>query len=76
LLAGWTLQGSSGLNRAAYYIADRQLMPKIRSLVDFMGNRFGPQPFWDAALLQSRRKKKCATQKRQIKAWGARYGQT
>jgi DNA-binding transcriptional LysR family regulator len=58
LLPEWTLQGTFGINLTAYFFADRQLMPKIRSLVDFMANRFGRNPFWDIALQQTTRKKR------------------
>jgi DNA-binding transcriptional LysR family regulator len=57
LLRDWTLQGTFGVSLTAYFIADRQLMPKIRSLVDFLVKRFGRNPFWDVALQQVGRKK-------------------
>ncbi|MGH7783237.1 MAG: hypothetical protein ACREO5_05280, partial [Candidatus Binatia bacterium] len=64
LLPDWTLQGTFGLNLTAYFITDRQLMPKIRSLVDFMVQRFGRNPFWDVALEEARRKEKAKAKKK------------
>jgi hypothetical protein len=31
-------------------VADRQLAPKIRTLVDFLAERFGRSPAWDRGL--------------------------
>jgi DNA-binding transcriptional LysR family regulator len=50
LFPEWTLQGTFGTSLTAYFIADRHLMPKIRSLVDFLAKRFGRRPFWDKRL--------------------------
>lgn len=32
----------------AVYASRRQLSAKVRSLVDFLAGRFGPEPYWDA----------------------------
>jgi DNA-binding transcriptional LysR family regulator len=50
VLPEWTLQGTFGTSLSAHFIADRQLTPKIRSLVEFLVRRFGRHPFWDAGL--------------------------
>lgn len=34
----------------ALYPANRHLSPKVRAFVDFLAGRFGPVPYWDAAL--------------------------
>ncbi|MFV3077845.1 LysR family transcriptional regulator [Niveispirillum fermenti] len=34
----------------AVYPANRHLSPKVRAFVDFLAGRFGPVPYWDAAL--------------------------
>ncbi len=35
----------------AVYPQNRHLSPKVRVFVDFLANRFGPQPYWDCALI-------------------------
>jgi DNA-binding transcriptional LysR family regulator len=64
LLPDWTFQGTFGLNLTAYFITDRQLMPKIRSLVDFMVERFGRNPFWDVALEEARKTEQARSKKK------------
>lgn len=34
----------------AVYPHNRHLSPKVRAFVDFLAARFGPEPYWDAAL--------------------------
>lgn len=34
----------------AVYPQNRHLSPKVRAFVDFLAARFGPEPYWDAAL--------------------------
>jgi Na+/proline symporter len=48
--AGWTAHGTFGSSLTAYFIADRQLTPKIRTLVDFLVERFGKSPAWDRGI--------------------------
>lgn len=50
LLPGWVPMGTLGPSLMAYFIADRHLAPKIRTLVDFMVERFGRVPYWDRNL--------------------------
>jgi len=47
LLLDWTDSGSA---LHAVYPANRHLSPKVRAFVDFLAGRFGPAPYWDAAL--------------------------
>jgi DNA-binding transcriptional LysR family regulator len=47
LLPEWQPQGTFGSTLIAYFIADRHLAPKIRTLVDFLVKRFGRTPYWD-----------------------------
>lgn len=47
ILPDWTPQGTFGSSLTAHFISDRQLMPKIRTLVDFLVSRFGRRPPWD-----------------------------
>ena len=72
LLPDWTLQGTFGLNLTAYFIADQQLMPKIRSFVDFMVTRFGRHPFWDVALDDAKQKSSYPTRSRRRQPDSAR----
>jgi DNA-binding transcriptional LysR family regulator len=51
LLPDWTPDGTFGTSLTAYFIADRHLTPKIRTLVDFLAQRFGRVPPWDRSLL-------------------------
>ena len=53
VLPDWTPHGTFGDSLTAYYIADRQLAPKIRTLVDFLAARFGRLPAWDRGLAVS-----------------------
>ena len=48
LLGGW----SDAEDRAvhAVYPAVRNLSPKVRAFVDFLAERFGPEPYWDRAV--------------------------
>jgi DNA-binding transcriptional LysR family regulator len=50
VLSDWTAQGTFGSSLTAYFIADRQLTPKIRTLVDFLAERFGKSPAWDRGI--------------------------
>ncbi|AWK88706.1 LysR family transcriptional regulator [Azospirillum thermophilum] len=36
----------------AVYPQNRHLSPKVRVFVDFLARRFGPQPYWDCALVR------------------------
>ena len=47
LLPDWTPHGTFGDSLTAHFIADRHLTPKIRTLVDFLAERFGRTPSWD-----------------------------
>ena len=47
---GATAHGTFGSSLTAYFIADRQLTPKIRTLVDFLVERFGKSPAWDRGI--------------------------
>lgn len=40
--------GSFGSSIYAAYLPNRNLAPKVRALVDFLVDRFGPVPYWDA----------------------------
>ena len=33
----------------AVYLPNRHLSPKVRSLIDFLLERFGPEHYWDRA---------------------------
>lgn len=48
LLPDWTARGTFGDTVTAYFIADRHLTPKIRSLIDFLTRRFSRKPAWDS----------------------------
>ena len=50
VLPDWTAHGTFGSSLTAYFIADRQLTPKIRTLVDFLVERFGKSPAWDRGI--------------------------
>ena len=50
VLPDWTAHGTFGSSLTAYFIADRQLTPKIRTLVDFLAERFGKSPAWDRGI--------------------------
>jgi DNA-binding transcriptional LysR family regulator len=50
VLPDWTPYGTFGNSLTAYYIADRQLAPKIRTLVNLLAERFGRSPAWDRGL--------------------------
>lgn len=47
LLPEWTPHGTFGEGLFAHFIADRHLTPKIRTLVDFLVDRYGRTPAWD-----------------------------
>ena len=47
ILTDWVPQGTFGSSLTAHFIADRQLVPKIRTLVDFLVARFGRKAPWD-----------------------------
>jgi hypothetical protein len=46
----WTPLGTFGQSLTAHFIADRHLTPKIRTLIDFLVERFGQMPHWDESL--------------------------
>ena len=50
VLPDWTAHGTFGSSLTVYFIADRQLTPKIRTLVDFLVERFGKSPAWDRGI--------------------------
>jgi DNA-binding transcriptional LysR family regulator len=47
VLGDWTPQGTLGSGMTAYFISDRQLTPKIRTLIDYLVSRFKRNPAWD-----------------------------
>jgi DNA-binding transcriptional LysR family regulator len=47
LLPEWKPHGTFGDSLVAHFIADRHLTPKIRTLVDFLVERYGRTPAWD-----------------------------
>ena len=47
LMPDWTPLGTLGQSLTAHFIADRHLTPKIRTLIDFLVERFGQTPHWD-----------------------------
>jgi DNA-binding transcriptional LysR family regulator len=59
VLPDWTPHGTFGTSLTAYFIADRQLTPKIRTLVDFLAERFGRLPAWDRAIAAASPPKPC-----------------
>jgi DNA-binding transcriptional LysR family regulator len=50
LMPDWTPLGTFGQSLTAHFIADRHLTPKIRTLIDFLVERFGQTPHWDESL--------------------------
>jgi hypothetical protein len=50
VLPDWIAHGTFGNSLTAYFIADRQLTPKIRTLVDFLAERSGKSPAWDRGI--------------------------
>jgi DNA-binding transcriptional LysR family regulator len=50
LMPDWTPLGTFGQSLTAHFIADRHLTPKIRTLIDFLVERFGRTPHWDQSL--------------------------
>ena len=48
LLPGW--EGSEPTAVHAVYPARTNLSPKVRVFVDFLAERFGPEPYWDEGL--------------------------
>ena len=48
LLTDWTVSQAVGIH--AIYPASRNLSPKVRVFVDFLTERFGPEPYWDKKL--------------------------
>lgn len=40
-------QGGFGSNIYAAWLPNRNMTPKVRALVDFLVERFGPEPYWD-----------------------------
>jgi DNA-binding transcriptional LysR family regulator len=47
VLSDWTQQGTLGSSMTAHFISDRQLTPKIRTLIDYLVSRFKRNPTWD-----------------------------
>lgn len=47
ILSEYTMSDSAVF---AVYPQNRHLSPKVRAFVDFLALRFGPEPYWDAAL--------------------------
>jgi DNA-binding transcriptional LysR family regulator len=47
VLTDWTPQGTLGSSMTAHFISDRQLTPKIRTLIDYLVSRFKRNPTWD-----------------------------
>ena len=48
VLRDWTVSNPAGIH--AIYPAGRNLSPKVRVFVDFLAERFGPEPYWDREL--------------------------
>jgi len=48
VLRDWTAGDPVGIH--AIYPAGRNLSPKVRVFVDFLAERFGPEPYWDRGL--------------------------
>jgi DNA-binding transcriptional LysR family regulator len=48
VLRDWTAGDPVGIH--AIYPAGRNLSPKVRVFVDFLAERFGPEPYWDREL--------------------------
>ena len=55
LFPDWTPSGTFGNSLTAYFIADRHLTPKIRTLIDFLIERFKRVPQWNRVPLVSHR---------------------
>ena len=47
LLPDWS---SDELSVFAVYPHRKFLPPKVRSFIDFLAERFGPEPYWDAGI--------------------------
>lgn len=45
ILPEWTAENDAGIH--AVFPASRNLSPKVRVFVDFLAERFGPEPYWD-----------------------------
>jgi DNA-binding transcriptional LysR family regulator len=58
LLPEWTARGNFGDSLTAYFIADRHLTPKIRTLIDFLAKRFSRTPAWDSVSSQNASERK------------------
>ena len=48
VLSGWRAGNPVAIH--AIYPASRNLSPKVRVFVDFLAERFGPEPYWDRKL--------------------------
>jgi len=48
VLPEWTDDGGAAIH--AVFPASRNLSPKVRVFVDFLAERFGPEPYWDEGL--------------------------
>jgi DNA-binding transcriptional LysR family regulator len=48
VLTAYRPYGNFGYSAYAVYLPNRQLAPKVRVLVDFLVERFGEVPYWDA----------------------------
>lgn len=47
VLQRYQAQGGFGSNIFATWLPNRNMAPKVRALVDFLVERFGPEPYWD-----------------------------
>jgi len=56
LLPGYAPRGTFGTDVYAVYLPTRYLSPKIRAFVDFLVERFGPEPYWDAPRAPARQR--------------------
>jgi len=48
LLPGYRALGTFGSDVYAVYLPTRYLSPKVRAFVDFLVERFSPEPYWDS----------------------------
>lgn len=61
LLTEYAPRGTFGADVYAVYLPTRYLSPKIRAFVDFLVERFGPEPYWDAARRGTKARRSRAT---------------
>jgi len=50
LFGRYEVLGTFGSHINAIYLPNRYLSPKVRAFVDFLLERFGPEPYWDDGL--------------------------